>query len=477
MGRSDSRGATLVECAEVGLLTRNITIQGGPSSELSGQGGHAMFMAGSSVHLDGVTFNRMGQLGRLARYPVHWHHAGNADGSIRNSAITHSYNRFVTIHDTHGIVVSKVVGFDTIGHGFYLEDGNETDNRLVGNLAVLVRAADPDLAVTPSDVDASGFWISNPDNTVNRNVAAGAEFAGFWLGFPEHPLGDSASDDIFPRRTPLRSFRSNTAHTVGFAGLYLDGGEDENRQTVTTWYEPRLDPADPDSPHVTPVIDRFTAYKSRHYGFWLRTSSGVRVVRAVLADNWQSLYLANITSGPDHQNVGVVTGSLLVGTSSNHGQAEPWEAVDVDGHTLPKHWDPHSPLGGVPFYDGPMRVEHSVLANFRPNPTRNAGALTGLFPNPFPISVLNEAEGLRFVRAKRVLLPELGRGRQGDAGTMFTDVDGSVTGTAGTAVVADPSLLDDASCVSIGDGMHRSAVVDTPAWASRDTTAKTSQPM
>ena len=140
-----------------------------------------------------------------------------------------------------------------------------------GNLAVLVRAADPDLAVTPSDVDASGFWISNPDNTVNRNVAAGAEFAGFWLGFPEHPLGDSASDDIFPRRTPLRSFRSNTAHTVGFAGLYLDGGEDENRQTVTTWYEPRLDPADPDSPHVTPVIDRFTAYKSRHYGFWLRT--------------------------------------------------------------------------------------------------------------------------------------------------------------------------------------------------------------
>ena len=174
----------------------------------------------------------------------------------------------------------------------------------------------------------------------------------------------------------------------------------------------------------------------------------MRVVRAVLADNWRSLYLVNITSGPDHQNVGVVTGSLLVGTSSNHGQAEPWEAVDVDGHTLPKHWDPHSPLGGVPFYDGPMRVEHSVLANFRPNPTRNAGALTGLFPNPFPISVLNEAEGLRFVRAKRVLLPELGRGRQGDAGTMFTDVDGSVTGTAGTAVVADPSLLDDASCVS-----------------------------
>ena len=52
-GKERFRGATLVECAEVGLLTRNITIQGGPLSELSGQGGHAMFMAGSSVHLDG----------------------------------------------------------------------------------------------------------------------------------------------------------------------------------------------------------------------------------------------------------------------------------------------------------------------------------------------------------------------------------------------------------------------------------------
>jgi len=447
-GEDAYAGRTLVECAEVGLLTHKIQIKGDPGSDTAGLGGHAMFLEGSTVHIEGVLFRRMGQQGALGRYPVHWHMAANSEGSIVRSAVWESYNRFVTIHGTHGIEVRRVVGFETLGHGFYLEDGGETGNQILCNLAIAVRGA-PD-PVTPSDIDAAGFWISNPDNVVEGNRAAGADFAGFWLGFPEHPRGLSSTNAVWPRRTPLLSFRRNQAHTVGFAGLYVDGGEAQNRSVVTTWYEPREDPSDPDSDQVVPEIRGFTAWKSQHYGAWIRTFAGVEMSNARFADNWRSLYLANIPSGPDNGNVGVVTDSLFVGTSSNHGTPESWERVDVNGHMVPQHWDTDAPLGGIAFYDGPMRVADSVFADFTSNATRDAGALSALFPNPFSISVRNEAEAITFVRSKRVLFPDIGGGRLGDNGTMFIDLDGSVTGTAGAVVTVRQSLLDDGDCTTKG---------------------------
>ena len=66
----------LDERAEVGLLTRNITIQGDSASLTTGIGGHVMVMQGATAHVEGVTFTRMGQKARLARYPMHWHMAG-----------------------------------------------------------------------------------------------------------------------------------------------------------------------------------------------------------------------------------------------------------------------------------------------------------------------------------------------------------------------------------------------------------------
>lgn len=437
---------SVTECAEVGLLSHNIVIQGNPASDTTSLGGHMMFLSDSTVHMQGIALRRMGQKGVLARYPVHWHLAGHTEGWFKHSSVEQAYNRFVTIHGTHDVTVAKIVGYDTIGHGFYLEDGVETGNRIVCNLAVGVRSAEWGEQVTPSDLQASGYWISNPDNVVDRNVAAGAPHAGFSLSFPEHPLGPSSNSAIWPRRTPLRSFSGNTAHSVGFAGLYVDGGERSDRTTRTTWYEPRLDPADPSSDHVTPVFRNFDAWKSRHYGIWIRTFSGARVVRATLADNWRSAYLANISTGPDKDNVGVIDRSLMVGTTSNKGIPKSWERTDVNGQTLPKPWEPDAEIGGAHFYDGPMLVRRTTLANFKPNATRRAGALSSLFPNEFSISVHNAVERIRFRNANRVLFPEVRQGLQGDAGTMFTDLDGSVTGIAGAAVVVDPSLLDDPSC-------------------------------
>ncbi len=75
------------ERGEVGLLTRNIKLQASADAEQSFYGGHVMAMVGSKMFVEGVEFNRMGQNMTLARYPIHWHLVGDAQGQyIKNSS-------------------------------------------------------------------------------------------------------------------------------------------------------------------------------------------------------------------------------------------------------------------------------------------------------------------------------------------------------------------------------------------------------
>ena len=48
--------------------------------------------------------------------------------------------RWYTIHATQGVTLARNVGYLSIGHGYYLEDGSETGNKLYANLGVLARA-------------------------------------------------------------------------------------------------------------------------------------------------------------------------------------------------------------------------------------------------------------------------------------------------------------------------------------------------
>jgi hypothetical protein len=75
------------------------------------------------------------------------------------------------------------------------------------------------------------FWITNPDNTYIDNVAAGSDENGFWLSLPEHPNGAFEGTEIslntWPRRTPLREFRGNVAHS-NFDGFMFDRNINED---------------------------------------------------------------------------------------------------------------------------------------------------------------------------------------------------------------------------------------------------------
>src|SRR3954464_2268528 len=120
------------ERGEVGLLTRNIKIQASADAEQSFLGGHIMAMPSSKMYISGVELNRMGQHMTLARYPVHWHLAGDGKGQyIKNAAIHDTFSRCVTIHGTHNLRVENNVTYNTVGHCFFLEDGIETGNEFV----------------------------------------------------------------------------------------------------------------------------------------------------------------------------------------------------------------------------------------------------------------------------------------------------------------------------------------------------------
>ncbi len=254
--------------AEVGLLSRNITIQGDSTSIENGFGGHIMIHHAAYGYMDNIALRQMGQKGKLGRYPFHWHMtAEHGQGQyFKNSSVYQSFNRAITIHGTESTLVTDNVFYDHIGHGVFLEDGSERFNTISNNLVIGSRRPLRGEEVTPSDNQLNevqnrtpaSFWITNPNNFIENNVAAGTEGTGFWLIFPKTSLGASGRHPRFqslePYKEPLGRFYGNKAHscTNGFDVFdQLDtmhsivvGGGWENATThlidSCTWYANQL---------------------------------------------------------------------------------------------------------------------------------------------------------------------------------------------------------------------------------------------
>ena len=145
---------------------------------------------GGVAHVEGVELYQMGQKSRLARYPFHWHVAGDVTGQyIRNSSIWKTFNRCVTVHGTNMALVSGNICYNHLGHGYFLEDGIEHGNTIQNNLGILARKPVSGEQVLASDLRPATFWITNPANTYTGNVAAGSMGVGFWIALPLHPNG------------------------------------------------------------------------------------------------------------------------------------------------------------------------------------------------------------------------------------------------------------------------------------------------
>ncbi len=417
--RQSYGGRTVDQRGEVGLLTRNIVIQGGDT--VGGFGGHIMVHQGGTARVEGVELYQMGQRRLLARYPMHWHMAGPVDGQyFRNSSVWRSFNRCVTVHGTDNALVEDNVCYDHQGHGYFLEDGAESGNTIQGNLGLVSRAPSAAEALLPSDTRAATYWITNPDNVIKNNVAAGSRGFGFWFALPASPTGLSTGQPDLPRRTPLREFSGNVAHSNTRAGLQVDDGPLPDGTTETASYAPRQVPGS-SSPAVVAVFQDFVAWKHTGRAVWLR-GRDMRLRGAILADNGIGATFASSET--------FLEDALFVGETAN--TAQPFSA--------------NTPLRGYEFYDGRVGASGVTFVNYTKPGSIPSGALGFLRNNGFSVSTGNYADGLQFVNANPVFLENPNPDRDGDKAAVFLDQTGSVTGTPGAYVAANNPILVTGAC-------------------------------
>ncbi|NJM37221.1 MAG: right-handed parallel beta-helix repeat-containing protein [Akkermansiaceae bacterium] len=244
-------------------LSKNIVIDGGVTGTNTNYGGHVMVMGAPANNPDGrragranimdVRFNRMGQAGLLGRYPFHWHLLANDGGGQRfvNNVIVDSFNRGIVIHGTHNTLVQNNVVFNHQGHGIFLEDGAEERNLILGNMVVGGRKSQTGFHLLDSEnslsnvtsQSPSSYWITNPNNTIENNIATSTLGSGFWFALPDEPVGASASDPrlngIRPRTNDLVSFQGNRAFSTRLGFDLNDGLNDDGSVNLSQPWQPR----------------------------------------------------------------------------------------------------------------------------------------------------------------------------------------------------------------------------------------------
>ncbi len=469
------------ERGEVGMLSRNVVIQASPDADTNLFGGHIMAMGASKMFVEGVELNRMGQNMHLARYPIHWHLVADAQGQyIKNSAIHDTYSRCVTVHGTNYLNIENNVTYNNIGHCFFLEDAVEHDNQFVHNLAILTKChpnapCDPtNLApfgsssdglnfkttgqdakdvLIPSDNTASTFWITNPDNIYRDNVAAGSDSTGFWFALPEHPTGKFEGTEIsaktWPRRTKVREFKGNVAHS-NFDGFLLDRGPRPDGHFATGGHTSLVNPADANGPQVESVFEDFTAYKNRNGGLWSRGE--VHTYKNLkLADNAIGYTHASGSTGRSPFTSRVVD-SLFVGESENIGNPRT-DSEKAYGRSLPQPAVADFPIRAYEFYDYRHELDNVTFVNFQDNATRKTGAISYLLFTSFGMSSNNTVQRAKFINAKPVYFPPIdNRWSNDDYGNtvyktaVFNDRDGTVGGVPNSYIVNITGIDIDEAC-------------------------------
>src|SRR3954451_25146163 len=481
------------ERGEVGLLTRNIRLQASAdAAEAPFYGGHVMAMGASKMVVDGVEFNRMGQNMTLARYPIHWHLVGDAQGQyIKNASLHDTYNRCVTVHGTNFLHVENNVTYNTVGHCFFLEDGAEHGNQFVHNLAIQIKChtskacAPTNLGANgenmgsnplnratyraasmsgkdtllPSDNTVTAYWITNPDNVFIDTVSAGSDENGFWWSLPEHPQGKFVGTEIskatWPRRTRMAEFRGNVAHS-NFDGFMLD--RNINLENVFGLAGPshiaKENPADENSKSVESLLADLTAYKNRNGGVWGRGELHVfRNLKA--ADNAIGFTNSTGSFGAD-TFTSLVVDSLFVGETDNIGNPVTPEEKAY-GRSLPKRLIPDYPIHAYEYYDYRHDIVNTTFVNYQDNKQRGSGALSWLLFTGAGVTTENTVKGAKFVNAKPVYFPKIdprfdSDNRSGSAYRTLAihDLDGSTTGIPDSYVLIhdgeNDSVATDDTC-------------------------------
>ncbi|XP_050800076.1 cell surface hyaluronidase [Gopherus flavomarginatus] len=499
--------------AEVGVLTRNILVKGETEKSCyAGNqcqyfnydtfGGQIKILKNfTSVHLSHVELRQMGQQ-LIGSYPVHFHRCGDVDEKggysfrtyLEGLSIHHCFSRCVTIHATNGLLIKDTIGYDTLGHCFFIEDGIEQRNILFHNLGLVTKPG----TLLPTDRNStmcmaikdkvygnyvpvpatdcmavSTFWIAHPNNHLINNAAAGSQDAGIWYLFHKSSTGDSHG--LYPETkaelTPLGIFYNNRVHSNFKAGLFIDKGvkttnasAEDPREYLCLDNNARFRPhqnADPEKPRVAALIDRLIAFKNNDHGSWVR-GGDIIIQNSGFADNGIGLTFASDGSFPkDEGSSQEVSESLFVGESRNygfHGGQNKYSGtggIDNKNRTLPRNRT--FPIRGFQIYDGPIHLTKCTFKNFVPTADRYTSAIGFLLKNPWQLTPKNNISLVKFDTnvSLKVFFGKPGPWFEdseldGDKNSIFHDVDGSVAEYKDTYVGRmDNFLIRHPKCINI----------------------------
>jgi hypothetical protein len=218
-------------------LSRNVIVE---SADPGGIRGHTMYHRGSAGAISYAEFRHLGKENVLGRYSMHYHLCGNTmRGSyVLGASIWDSHNRWITLHGTNYLVVRDCVGYQSVGHGFFLEDGTEILNVLDRNLAVQAfKGKRLPKQVLPFDQnEGAGFWWANSLNTFTNNMTCENDRYGYrYEATPSSQLKlilpvlqpDGKRQLIDIRTLPFVRCEDNEACCDGLYGFNL--GEGVNR--------------------------------------------------------------------------------------------------------------------------------------------------------------------------------------------------------------------------------------------------------
>ncbi|XP_034884957.1 cell surface hyaluronidase isoform X2 [Mirounga leonina] len=399
-------------------------------------------------------------------------------------------------YDTFGghVMIKDTIGFDTLGHCFFLEDGVEQRNTLFHNLGLLTKPGtllptdrNNSMCTTMRDkvfgnyvpvpstdcMAVSTFWIAHPNNNLISNAAAGSQDAGIWYLFHKEPTGESSGLQLLakPELTPLGIFYNNRVHSSFKAGLFIDKGVKTTNASAadpreylcldnSARFRPHQD-ADPEKPRVAALIDRLISFKNNDNGAWVR-GGDIVVQNSAFADNGIGLTFASDGSFPsDEGSSQEVSESLFVGESRNYGfqggqnKYVGTGGIDQKPRTLPRNRT--FPIRGFQIYDGPIHLTRCTFKKYVPTPDRYTSAVGFLVKNPWQITPRNNISLVKFGPhvSLNVFFGKPGPWFEdceldGDKNSIFHDIDGSVTGYKDAYVGRiDNYLIRHPSCVNI----------------------------
>jgi hypothetical protein len=217
-------GEGLMRC-EVANLSRNVIIE---SAVPGGERGHTMYHNDSTGGISYAEFRHLGKEGILGKYAIHFHLVRETmrGSGVTGASIWDSHNRWITIHGTDHLLIRDCVGYQSRGHGFFLEDATEQWNILDRNLAVQAfnSFALPKQVLPYDPNDGAGFWWANGCNSFTRNVACENDRYGFHFQIAKTPEfnpeinlrgadGQVIRGDV--RTIPFLRFEDNESHSEG----------------------------------------------------------------------------------------------------------------------------------------------------------------------------------------------------------------------------------------------------------------------